>query len=109
LLKKVAEKYLPKEIVYRSKGGFDSPIGHWFKTDLSDLTANFLSAKNVEQSGLLNSNTVRSLLTTHNSGKRDLSLHLWRIMALETWFRMYFEHPLNELADLTLADIRGGF
>lgn len=107
LLKKIAEDYLPKDIIYRKKVGFDSPIGQWFKTDLSALTARFLSSKQISQSGLLNPTAVQSLLAIHNSGKRDLSLHLWSIMALETWYRMYFEHPISELSSCTLADIRG--
>ena len=107
LLKKVAERYLPKEIIYRSKVGFDSPIGQWFKTDLSEFTANFLSPKNIEKTGLLNPAAVQSLLGIHNSGKRDSSLHLWSIVALECWYRMYFEKPLNELSSCTMADIRG--
>ncbi len=32
LLKKVAQKYLPDEIIYRKKVGFASPIERWFKT-----------------------------------------------------------------------------
>ena len=107
LLKKVAEKYLPKEIIHRGKVGFDSPIGQWFKTDLSALTANFLSTEQITQSGLLDPAAVQSLLDIHNSGKRDLSLHLWSIMALETWYRMYFEQPLSALAGCSLSDIRG--
>ncbi len=33
LLKKVAERYLPQEIVYRSKKGFPMPVEKWFETE----------------------------------------------------------------------------
>ena len=33
LLKRVAERYLPKEIVYRQKKGFPLPINNWLDTE----------------------------------------------------------------------------
>jgi asparagine synthase (glutamine-hydrolysing) len=38
LLKKVAERYLPSEIVYRDKAGFHIPISEWITNPITDLT-----------------------------------------------------------------------
>ena len=35
LLKKVAEKYLPKEVIYRPKTGFGAPIRTWMQEDIA--------------------------------------------------------------------------
>ncbi len=108
LLKAVAEKFLPNHIVHRKKVGFDSPFGHWLKTDLQSFSQEFLSKEQLEKSGLLNPEYVSHLLRIHNTGERDLSMHLWSIIALETWFRMYFELPLESLPVQSIRDIRGG-
>ncbi len=34
ILKKLSEKYLPKELIYRHKMGFGVPIAEWFRNDL---------------------------------------------------------------------------
>lgn len=34
LLKKVASRYLPRELIYRKKQGFGFPLGQWMRTDL---------------------------------------------------------------------------
>lgn len=36
ILKKIAEKYIPKEVLYRQKMGFAIPIGEWFRSELKN-------------------------------------------------------------------------
>ena len=44
ILKKVAARYLPKELINRQKQGFGFPIGIWMRTDLRDFIRNLFSA-----------------------------------------------------------------
>lgn len=37
ILKKVAERYLPKDVIYRSKTGFGGPLRKWIKKDMSSV------------------------------------------------------------------------
>jgi len=108
ILKLVAQKHLPQKIIHRKKVGFDSPIGEWFKTELSGFLKNFLAAKEIDRTGILNPQAVRDLVASHDTGKRDFSLHIWSIVALEMWYRMYFEMPADDINSCTIADIRGG-
>lgn len=107
ILKEVAKQWLPTNIVERKKVGFDSPIGHWFKTDLRYFIESFLSKRQVEKSGLLNPIGVQSLINDHLSGKKDYSLQLWSVIALEVWYRMYIECEAKNRKDITLAELRG--
>src|SRR5690606_40297475 len=52
ILKRFATSLLPEKIVYRSKVGFDSPIGHWLKHDLSRFARTFLAPAEVDRTGL---------------------------------------------------------
>ncbi|PLX15498.1 MAG: hypothetical protein C0601_12685 [Candidatus Muiribacterium halophilum] len=43
LLKKVAENYLPNEIIYRPKASFGAPIRSWISGELSEMVNDMLS------------------------------------------------------------------
>ncbi|HYE24089.1 MAG TPA: asparagine synthase (glutamine-hydrolyzing) [Clostridia bacterium] len=107
ILKEVATEWLPSDIVNRSKVGFDSPIGQWFKGKLRSFLDNFLSTDQLEKSGLLNPSAVRALMSDHFGGKRDYSLQLWSVLALEAWFRMYIEDRVVDGRNYTSSDLRG--
>jgi hypothetical protein len=60
----------------------------------------------VRRSGLLDRG-VQRLLGEHMSGRRDYSLQLWSLLALETWYRMYIEDRVGDARDYRLSDLRG--
>jgi len=107
IFKKVARQWLPREIIERRKRGFDSPIGEWIKTDLRDFVLAFLSRQHVERTGLLNYEAVAELLGEHLSGRRNYSLQLWSLLALEAWHRLYIEDRIVDGRSYQLKDMRG--
>jgi len=107
IFKDIARQWLPTEITERRKVGFDSPVGQWFKGELKEFLLSFLSKENVKRSGLLDPDTVTALIGDHLSGRRDYSLQLWSLLALETWFRMYIEDGVVDARDYGLSDLRG--
>ena len=52
ILKKVAERYLPKEIIYRPKTGFGAPVRKWIKEDMSDMIRERLSEERISEQGI---------------------------------------------------------
>src|SRR5882724_6073716 len=42
LLKKVAARLVPKEVVYRRKMGFGVPVGNWFRGEMKDFVRGVL-------------------------------------------------------------------
>jgi len=107
ILKEVAKQWLPHNIVERKKVGFDSPIGQWFKTELRPFLETFLSKDQIAKSGLLNPAGVQTVIKDHLSGKKDYSLQLWSIIALEAWYRIYIEGQIKHGKNVNLADLRG--
>ena len=103
----MARRWLPRGITDRRKVGFDSPIGQWIKTELREFVESFLSREQIERSGLLCHDGVRQILDHHLAGKRDYSLQLWSLLALEAWHRMYIEDRVTDASDYTLGDLRG--
>jgi asparagine synthase (glutamine-hydrolysing) len=107
IFKEAAVEWIPRRIINRRKRGFDSPFGEWIKGELRGFTERFLSRDNIKKSGLLNPDGVVRLLGDHLSGRRNYSLQLWSILALEAWYRMYIEDNVKDVSSYSLLDMRG--
>jgi asparagine synthase (glutamine-hydrolysing) len=108
IFKEIAKRWIPAEIAERRKVGFDSPIGQWFKGELREFLVNFLSVQHVKRSGLLDPQKVQAVINDHLSGRRDYSLQLWSLLALEGWYRMYIEDNVTDGSRYRLTEMRGG-
>lgn len=88
VLRLVAERYLPKEVCYRAKRGFGSPIGAWLraKDGLGAL------ADTLATDAVLDSATMRrysTALTEHRAGKADHEEFLFKSMCHMLWAKAY--------------------
>lgn len=91
LLRQAMKPFLPAEVLNKQKLGFNPPVGSWLKGELAGLPATLLSRKCVKERGLFEPDEIDRILKQHKSGKRDYSLHIWALMVLEIWFRMYVD------------------
>jgi asparagine synthase (glutamine-hydrolysing) len=89
LLKRVAARVLPREILERKKAGFSIPIARWIKTDLRPLITQHLSPEAVAAQGFFNSRVVAEMLDDHWSGRRDYSRQIWNLLMFSMWFERY--------------------
>ena len=87
LLKRLAEKLLPHEIVHRPKQGFFPPLTEWFAGRLKDEAHAAIAG--LDTRGLFRANALSELLNEHYSGSRNHSGRLWALFVLEKWFRRY--------------------
>ncbi len=90
LLKKVAEKYLPKHIVHRPKAPFGSPLRSWIRGPLSTLVRELLSEESLKARGLYNPRYVSELIEKDRRGLEDNAHILWTLLTCEIWFRTFF-------------------
>lgn len=89
LLKRVAERYLPKAIIYRKKQGFGVPLAYWFKGDLRDYVRSVLFDHQAKQRGLFNFNGLEDLVARYESGRSEYAHTIWLLLILEVWCRLY--------------------
>jgi asparagine synthase (glutamine-hydrolysing) len=83
IFKKVMEKYLPNDIIYRKKMGFGIPLADWFRNGIRD----FARAHIVERHDpYLSSSFVEKIWNQHQSGYRDRSTQLWNVLMFRLWF-----------------------
>lgn len=91
LLKKVAAKLVPPEVIYRRKMGFGVPIAVWFRTSLKDFLRETLLSKTSLERGLFHPQILRRLVDEHIAGKEDNSWQLWTLLMLELWFEKFID------------------
>ena len=91
LLKKLMERYLPNEIIYRPKKGFPVPIAVWFKGPLFDRVRDILLDTRTLARGYFRPEYLNHVLERHRSGAEDLSRRIFSLLALELWHRKYID------------------
>lgn len=87
LLKRVAERYVPKELIYRKKRGFRIPIRRWFKGGLLDDTARLLLDGELVARGVLDPGGIRWVLRHQKRPWINLYSLLWALLFMEHWMR----------------------
>jgi asparagine synthase (glutamine-hydrolysing) len=92
LLKKVAEKYLPRNIVYRQKAPFTSPLRSWVRGPLAPMVMDLLSERSLRNRGLYDPSYVASLIARDKQGLEDNSYVIWTLLTNEVWFRTFFQN-----------------
>lgn len=109
ILKKLAERVgVPKEAIYRPKQGFAMPLVHWIRNEFKEELPRLLLEKKTLGRGYFEPAGVQQLIKEHQSGARDHSARIWRLMILELWHRNFLE-PLtsHESQPMALASATG--
>lgn len=105
ILKKLAERYVPKELIYRRKVGFNLPLSKWFVGPLRGLVENLLLSEACLTRGYWKPDALRSLVNEHLNGKVDREQGIWVLLALECWHRLFIDDDGSERAMGRLADM----
>jgi asparagine synthase (glutamine-hydrolysing) len=91
ILKRAAEKLLPREVVWRKKAGFGAPIRSWLRGPLRPMVDDLLSVDAVRQRGLFQPQEVRRIIDANLSGREDYNLQVFQLLNLELWHRQFID------------------
>jgi asparagine synthase (glutamine-hydrolysing) len=81
LMKKALEPYLPKDILYRPKMGFVTPISAWFRGALADEAAGL--ARSPILATWFAPAAIETLARDHRLGRADHGRTLWQLLMLD--------------------------
>lgn len=87
LLKKIAAKWIPPEVVYRRKLGFALPLKHWFRGGLGTVLEALLQDSVAASDGWIRTAPVRRMIDEQRRGAGH-ETRLWLVLWLELWLRL---------------------
>lgn len=87
ILKKAAEAWLPRSIIYRPKAMFSMPLRSWIRRDLRELVDDTLSDGEIVGRGYLSRQHIRALIERDRAGIADNCREIWKLLTLDLWLR----------------------
>jgi len=87
LLKKIALKYLPKDIINRTKKGFSSPYNEWLQQEFKDSILNTILEVN-KITNLFNDEYIKYIYTLASSNK--FKQHLYSLFVFSLWYKRVY-------------------
>lgn len=90
LLKKICEKYLPKEIVYKKKTGFRIPVRDYFNGKWTDLLRGYIKEGISSDLGIINIEGSLKLIDWYQKARpSQMEKLLFSMLVFEIWLRVF--------------------
>jgi asparagine synthase (glutamine-hydrolysing) len=97
ILRDLAARYVPRDILERPKQGFAVPLGRWLRGPLRDWADERLSTSALSSSGLLVSPEITKRWKQHQQGQWDWSASLWDVLMFQAWYGEFMHSPTESL------------
>jgi asparagine synthase (glutamine-hydrolysing) len=85
VLKKAAEKWVPKDVIYRRKRGLSVPTATWINRGLRAEVDRLLEPSRLRKHAIVNEAQVSALLAEHRAGRANHAKSIWAVVMLEYW------------------------
>ncbi len=87
LLKQANKKYLPRNVLYQKKRGFNAPVSHWITGLIKPYIEEILESDSPLFTSILCRDSVKDLYQRHRQKKQDHGLQLFALVMLHLWNR----------------------
>ncbi len=85
VLKKAAEKWIPRDVIYRRKRGLSVPTASWINRGLRSEVDRLLDPKRLREQGIVNEAAASRLLAEHRGGHANHARSIWALVMLQYW------------------------
>jgi asparagine synthase (glutamine-hydrolysing) len=85
IFKRAVEDLLPREIVYRKKMGFPTPLRQWLREDKASQLFSVLCDRDGLLASYLDFGQMEALLEKQKNGVEDVTDRIWRLLNLQIW------------------------
>jgi asparagine synthase (glutamine-hydrolysing) len=86
LLKRIASRRLPVEVMKHRKQGFESPMAAWLRTDLVDYSRDILGPDRLGKGGMFNGDYVSGKLDEHLAGRHKNNKLIFSLIMFQEWY-----------------------
>jgi asparagine synthase (glutamine-hydrolysing) len=98
VLKRLAERYVPADAIYRRKIGFVVPLARWFAGPWRGLLRDVLLSPRCLERGYYEPNAVRAIVESCGQGRAEREQGAWTLLAVELWHRLFVDDDGSEAA-----------
>lgn len=86
-LRRLVERTVPQQLVWRSKRGVPYPLGDWLRGEGEAFLWERTESVCQDPMGLFQADTIRELARQHARGEADHGPGLWTLFFLDLWWR----------------------
>ncbi len=91
LLRTLAEKYLPAELINQPKRGFEIPLKKWIEGELKDLIYSYIISPNAWCNNFVEKKFINDLWDRKiKTGDEKRAKMIWTLFALEVWYKKVY-------------------
>jgi asparagine synthase (glutamine-hydrolysing) len=89
LLKRIAQRRLPAEVMNHRKQGFESPMAAWLRADLAGYARTVLGEGRLGKSGFFDKEYVATKLEEHLAGRQKNNKLLFSLIMFQEWYERH--------------------
>lgn len=91
LLRTLAKKYLPEQLINQPKRGFEIPLKKWVDHELKTIMHDYIASPNALNKDFVNRKFVNSLLENKAAVAPEKRVKiLWMLFCMEVWYRKVY-------------------
>ncbi len=91
ILRKLAEQYLPEQLINQPKRGFEIPLKKWIDGELKDLVAAYIFAPDAYGNNFVEASFIKDIWNRKiKTGDEKRAKMLWTLFALEVWYKKVY-------------------
>jgi len=91
MLRQLAGKYLPEELINQPKRGFEIPLKKWLDNELKEIVSDYLAGKNNFYNNFVKGNFVTDLLEKKiRIADEKRAKILWTLFSMEVWSKKVY-------------------
>ncbi len=91
VLKTLARKYLPADLIDRPKMGFAVPVAQWINQEWSEMSQELVLGERTLRRNNFNPRYLQRIMDEHRRGRRNHGGSIWALMVLEMWYRTFID------------------
>jgi asparagine synthase (glutamine-hydrolysing) len=107
--RRLAARYLPKQVLARPKQGFASALPYILRKEYRQLYERLLIDSALVDEGIVRAEAIQALVTSHLAGRADHGNRLWLLINAELWYRLMIRGTSRDTlrAEIAGADAPG--
>ena len=89
--KRSLAKWLPQEVIHRTKRGFETPMDQWLQSDFAENARRLFNEENSACRRYFNLATINTMIDRHKRRRENYLRHLFALLSFELWHRGFLE------------------